>query len=145
MSLYSSQVTEWPGESAGALAAVVLIITDSSPPPPYTVGPCTSPDITIDTFCFTAGGTTTLTKYWTRTGAHTLWYGWPEEVSRNIMNSPDWTMLTETKWEWLDVANCTHIFQIQCNITIRIKHKIVIIHYSFASYIKRARSSNNYL
>ena len=60
------------------------------------------------------------------------------------MNGPDWTMLTETKWEWLDVANCTHIFQIQCIIAIRIKHKVVIIHYGCLSYIKGAKSSDNY-
>ena len=130
----SSQVTIWAGETAGTFAAVVLIITNSLPPQPSTIGPCTSPDITVDTFCFTAGGTTTLTECWTRTGTHTLWYGRPKEESRNIVNSPDWTMLTEAKWDWLDVANCTHIFQIQCIITIRIKHKVVIFYCSFLSY-----------
>ena len=134
-------MTIWSGETAGTFAAVVLVIADMLPAPSCTIGPCASPHITVYTFCFTAGGTATLSKARTRTGAYTFWYGWPEEVTGNMMYSPEWAMFTETKWDWFDVANCIHIFQIQSIVTTRLKYQIVIAQCSCFSYRKEGASS----
>ena len=83
----------------------------------------------------------TLSKAIARMGTNTFWYGRLEEVIRNIIYSPDWAMFTETKWDWFDVANCIHIFQIQSIITIRIKYQIVIAQCSCFSYRKEGASS----
>ena len=83
-------------------------IADALPAQFYTVIPCTSPDITIYAFCFMARGATMLNKSWTRTCTYTFWYGWPEEVIRNMMYTPEWAMFTETKWDWFESLSYLH-------------------------------------
>ena len=60
----------------------------------------------------------------------------------NMVGSPDWTTLTETKWVWFDEAKCPHI--VNSNTVIaslafiadRISHKAVISHQLHAAAIK---------